>query len=63
MIRKGKKPLKEGIINGSCSGNFKCPFLGVCSMPDEISSQSILDFNFIKRPYQPLDFQSEIKSI
>lgn len=61
MSRKEERPLKEGLLNGSCSGNFRCPFFNVCAMPDDVAAAAILTSQFIQRDYQPLNFQTENK--
>ncbi len=63
IVRNPDKPKREGIINGSCAGNFKCPFIGVCSMPDEVSRDAILKNNFAIAEYNPLLFQTESSRI
>lgn len=54
-----KEPLREGMLTEVCDGRFdKCAFHQSCCMPDDISRKEVLDMTFIKRPYNPLEFQT-----
>jgi hypothetical protein len=49
-------PPREGMINSSCSGIYgKCHFFNVCSQPDEVASQHILNRYFKQETYNPLN--------
>ncbi len=50
-------PLREGILNGACQTKYgACNFSKVCSAIDETTRNVILDYNFIKKQYNPLEF-------
>src|SRR6266576_1474636 len=52
-------PLREGILNGSCETKYgKCDFSQSCAAVDETTRNVILDYNFIKKHYNPLEFNS-----
>jgi hypothetical protein len=61
IVRGQRKTYRDGLFNGVCKTPYgehgMCPFFGVCSMPDEISRQAMLDQYFIKRPYDPLNLK------
>lgn len=46
---------KEGILNGSCQGQYECQFYNACKAPDNIA-EIILAKDFRKVPFQPLDY-------
>jgi len=51
-------PLREGKVNGTCSGNFgECHFWRACNAPDEISEKAILNSSFPPKDYEPLSFR------
>ena len=52
-----KTPMREGMLNGSCQTKYGlCNFFTSCSAVDETTRNVILDYNFIKKPYNPLLF-------
>lgn len=58
-IWKGEIPLREGIINNACETKYrKCDFFSACAMPDKESYQAVIDYNFITKQYNPLEFQT-----
>jgi len=49
--------IKEGLINGACNdGKFQCRFYNACAAQDDIAEQMVLQYDFIKREYDPLQF-------
>lgn len=58
VIKAGKLPLREGMLNDTCSGKFGhlCDFFDACRAPDIISAQHILRRNFVQISYDPLKF-------
>lgn len=45
----------EGILNGSCKGEYKCKFAPVCGAPSQVH-EVMLSNNFIQVNYNPLKF-------
>lgn len=53
----GSWPIREGLINDSCSTKFgSCQFANVCKAPDSIAANHVLKRNFIQKPYNPMHF-------
>lgn len=50
--------VKQGLLNGTCDGKYRCPFWNVCKNPDNIG-QMILKKDFVQRNYNPLNFGGE----
>lgn len=51
-------PDREGLLNDSCSENkygSKCDFFDVCACNDSIAAEHVLNRNFVKKPYDPLN--------
>ena len=50
------RPLKEGILNGSCEGKWgKCVFWDVCNSPDHVAN-ILLKRDFAEVPFEPSDY-------
>lgn len=50
------RPLKEGILNGSCEGKWgKCTFWDVCNSPDHIGA-ILLKRDFVEVAFEPSDY-------
>lgn len=57
MIKSGKPPVKEGLLNGSCATLYgACKYANACAAPDEIAAGHVLNNNFITKTYDPLNF-------
>lgn len=55
--KTGQRPMREGIINDSCSTKFgPCSYAEVCPSVDEEQRQAKLESLYIKRQYNPLQF-------
>jgi hypothetical protein len=55
------EPFKQGIINGTCSGNYgRCMYWAACNAPDSTAEQAILDYHFKPKEYTPLAFRKQI---
>lgn len=50
---------KEGINNGTCKGEYRCAFWGVCAAPDEMQ-EVLLQRDFQKVHYDPLSFNKPL---
>jgi hypothetical protein len=58
MFDNNYDPKREGMVNGTCSGNFgKCVYWGACNATDDIAEHSILNNHFPPREYTPLNFR------
>jgi hypothetical protein len=56
-IRSGVRPHRQGLLNGACNnGKFPCNYIGACKMNNEEDYESILDKQFTRREYNPLNF-------
>lgn len=54
-----EEPIREGIITGSClEGKFQCPFYVSCAAVDKVAGAHLLKRDFIKKPYDPFNFNS-----
>ena len=48
---------RDGLLNGSCHTIYgHCKFFDACSAPDSIARDHVLRKNFVKKPYDPLNF-------
>jgi hypothetical protein len=55
-LEAGTIPHRQGISNGTCSGNFgDCPFFNMCSAPDSIAEERFLENKFARKVYDPLN--------
>lgn len=53
----GEIPIREGMLNGACQTVYgECKFFNACSAPDEETESIILEQQFIKTQYNPLQF-------
>jgi hypothetical protein len=53
--KTGAVPMREGILNGSCTTPYgPCKFAEVCRMPDDESRMSVLEGNFKQALYNPM---------
>lgn len=60
-IRTGRLPLKTGLLNGSCHGQWGlCSFAQVCKAQDDSIGQVLLGRDFIKKVYDPLHKDEEV---
>lgn len=51
------RPLKEGMVNGSCTHLYgACQYFGLCSAPDATSEQMMIRNYFEQREYNPLNY-------
>ncbi len=58
---RGFTPMREGMLNGSCETKYgKCDFFQSCAAIDKETRNVILDYNFIKKHYNPLSFSENI---
>ncbi len=54
---KGILPIREGILNGACQTKYGfCDFFQSCAAVDQVTRDVILDYNFVKKQYNPLEF-------
>lgn len=53
-IRNNHFP-REGIVNGTCKGEYRCKFYSVCGAPKEVQ-QLMLERDYRSVPYEPLKF-------
>lgn len=59
--REGKSPLKAGLVNGTCEGRWgMCGFWNICKVQDDKISKVLLDRDFKKKPYNPLNHNEEL---
>ena len=57
-LDKGEKPLREGMVNGACEGKFgACKFFPACSGVDAWCREEMMSRLYVKRFYNPLEFQ------
>lgn len=57
-------PTREGMFNGTCSGNFgDCEFSSCCAASREEVASSLLNNYFIQREYKPLEFRKQLVSM
>ena len=57
-LEHNSPPLREGLLNDSCSENkygSKCDFFDVCACNDSVASEHVLRRNFVQKPYDPLN--------
>ena len=55
MDRIDSLPVKEGLLNGACRGEFgMCKYFNACASPDDRSFDAILRGDFIRQEYKPL---------
>lgn len=47
-------PYREGVINGSCDGKFKCNYFNACASPDQIAFQHLMNRDFKLKEWNPL---------
>lgn len=59
LWRGATLPLREGIMNDSCSKYSGCPFSMACSSPDATAYNHIMRNNFIQKPFDPLHYNSQ----
>lgn len=53
----GKLPLRQGISNSSCTTKYGlCKYFGACVKVDAEARESELEYHFIKKQYNPLNF-------
>lgn len=58
FVALNKIPPREGLLTDSCRNVYgACKYAGSCIAPDLISRQIILDQQFMKKQYNPLNFQ------
>lgn len=56
-FKVGSEPIREGMINGSCKTTYgKCPFFYACNAPDSDAANHVLQHQFNKKQYDPLNF-------
>lgn len=49
-------PMREGILIGACETRYgKCTYAPVCAAVDDTVRDVMLDYNFVKKPYNPLN--------
>jgi len=55
------RPAREGMLNGACQTVYgACKFFHACNALDEVHAGHILNNNFIKKPYDPLNHDGEV---
>lgn len=54
-VKENKLPDREGMLNGACQTVYgKCKFFNACRQVDDISTQHVLNRNYIQTPHEPL---------
>jgi hypothetical protein len=56
-VKNGKRPNRQGLLNGACNSHkFPCNYISACKMAREEDYEAVLNKNFSKREYNPLNF-------
>lgn len=55
-LRTSLTPYREGMLVGACENKFgKCSFFKPCASVDKVTRDVVLEYNFVRKPYNPLN--------
>lgn len=66
LIKSSERPVREGMLNGSCKGTYgegdECKYFPACSAPGEGAMELMLKSHYKQVEYTPLAFRKQKKS-